>query len=64
MINLCCAAVEWQRDVIQQVVGGTSEILRERSPYSGFTLVFERGTSESAEPKADSERDEKSDYFH
>lgn len=39
MINLCCAAVERKRDVIQEVVGSASEILSECSPYSGFTLV-------------------------
>ena len=57
MINLCCAAVEWKRDIIQQVVRGAHEILRECSPYSGFTLVFKCGAPESAEPKADSKRD-------
>jgi len=40
MINLRCAAFERKRDVIQQVVGSASEVLSERSPYSGFTLWF------------------------
>jgi hypothetical protein len=57
MINLRCAAVERKRDVIQKVVGGASEILSERSPYSGFTLVLKRGAPKSAEPEADSKGD-------
>jgi hypothetical protein len=64
MINLRGAAIEWQRDVIQQVVGGASEMLGERSPDSGFTLVRKRPAPDSAQAEADSKRGEKSDDFH
>ena len=52
MINLCCTVFERKRDVIQEVVGGATEILSKRSSYGSFALILNYGTSESAEPEA------------
>ena len=57
MINLCCTVFERKGDVIQEVVGGTTEILSKSSSYSGFATIFNYGTSESAEyPETGNER--------
>ncbi len=57
MINLCCTVFERKGDVIQEVVGGATEIPSKRSSYSSFALILNYGTSESAEhPEAGNER--------
>jgi hypothetical protein len=56
MINLCGAIFERKGDVIQEVVGGATEIPGKRSSYSSFALILTMilnygtnyGTSESA----------------
>jgi hypothetical protein len=64
MINLRGAAIAWKRKVIQQVVGGASELSGEHSSDSSFTLVLKRTAAESAKSEANSKGGKKSDNFH
>jgi hypothetical protein len=64
VINLRGAAIERKREVIQQVVGGASEMFGERSPDRSLPLVLKRPPPASAESEPDRQRGEKSDEFH